>query len=344
MIVMVRQASSKLVWLSCIGMLAAACAGCTGGQDASPSGRPPTSSLATTAPTTVRVPIATPPTQTLPVGVDGTPSATPQSTRQVTVTPTPSSSPAPPAVPTLHPDELEEHVLELLQTNGGCGLPCWWGIVPGQTTWRDARSTLESLGLTAVKYSDPNLTNYSTSQWLPGYDISMGQLFDVDDSGRVQLIWAAGVTVRENDWVYAAPEFLEAWSHYTLRQMVATYGAPSDVLIHVAQNTADGLMMPFQVLLFYADQGILVRYYGPAELLGDQLVVCPDHSHIELWLWPPHSRLTLEDIADLGYYIPPDDLRAFVPFEEAVGGSFADFVADTDDGGACFESPADLWP
>ena len=47
--------------------------------------------------------------------------------------------------PTMAPEDAMEFVLELMENNGGCHLPCWWGqIVPGVTRWEDAKSFLET--------------------------------------------------------------------------------------------------------------------------------------------------------------------------------------------------------
>ena len=38
---------------------------------------------------------------------------------------------------TLSPSGSISLVLELLQNNPSCLLPCWWGITPGETSWQD---------------------------------------------------------------------------------------------------------------------------------------------------------------------------------------------------------------
>jgi hypothetical protein len=48
--------------------------------------------------------------------------------------PTPTVPPSPTLVPTLTADQEQALVLDLLQNNAGCRLPCWWGFTPGKTT------------------------------------------------------------------------------------------------------------------------------------------------------------------------------------------------------------------
>ena len=46
-----------------------------------------------------------------------------------TLTPTPAGL----TVPTLPPSEAESRIISLLEDNGGCRFPCFWGFTPGQT-------------------------------------------------------------------------------------------------------------------------------------------------------------------------------------------------------------------
>lgn len=58
--------------------------------------------------------------------------------------PSPSSSPTltrtpVTPVPTLPPKEQNAYLLNLIETNGGCELPCFLGIQPGISSWEDIR-------------------------------------------------------------------------------------------------------------------------------------------------------------------------------------------------------------
>lgn len=76
----------------------------------------------TPQPTRIRKPILTT-TSTLTPFVTFTPSVTPQLT----------FTPLPPLPTYLYPDS-EQKIWALLINNGGCRLPCFWGITPGKTT------------------------------------------------------------------------------------------------------------------------------------------------------------------------------------------------------------------
>jgi hypothetical protein len=58
------------------------------------------------------------------------PTFTPTPTPTATYTPRPTVTPSLTPLPTLDPDAAATLVLELLDNNGGCSLPCWWGATP----------------------------------------------------------------------------------------------------------------------------------------------------------------------------------------------------------------------
>lgn len=86
------------------------------------------------------------PTLTPTIPPTNTPTATPTFTRRPfiysTFTPAPTLPPTPTLTPwpTYPPDEALAKVLELFETNAGCQLPCWWGIIPGETPWDVAQN------------------------------------------------------------------------------------------------------------------------------------------------------------------------------------------------------------
>ena len=68
------------------------------------------------------------------------------------LTNTPTSKPTPTRFP---PEQAELMVLDLLENNGGCLLPCWWGIVPGQTTWEEAHDLLMPITFDYIYIESP---------------------------------------------------------------------------------------------------------------------------------------------------------------------------------------------
>ncbi|MCP4538783.1 MAG: hypothetical protein GY832_16745 [Chloroflexi bacterium] len=44
----------------------------------------------------------------------------------------------------------------MLETNGGCDLPCWWGVTPGQSEWQTVMDLTETLGGFAFDMPHPD--------------------------------------------------------------------------------------------------------------------------------------------------------------------------------------------
>ena len=78
------------------------------------------------------------------------PSTTPIPTCTSTVLPTSTATSSPSPTPTLIPtetpwpalrgEEAQHRAEELIRNNANCTLPCWWGIVPGKTSWSGRRA------------------------------------------------------------------------------------------------------------------------------------------------------------------------------------------------------------
>jgi hypothetical protein len=251
------------------------------------------------------------------------------------------SSPTP--GPTLTIDEEQSLVLNLLKENGGCRLPCWWGFTPGKTSWQAIQTFLASSGKIAMKFSNSYLTNYSVKFEIPQHDVQLGQVYNVTN-GILDMIWVGVGTVRNYNSVYGDTQFARDLRAYTLPQMLDTYGRPTEVFLKTYSSTPEG-WIPFQLLLFYPQQGILVRYYGPALQKGQQIVICPQQSDITLWLWSPERTMSLEDIANMGQEFPVEEVPEFRSLEEAAGMSVEQFYQSfgQPNSKTCLETPAELW-
>jgi hypothetical protein len=56
---------------------------------------------------------------------------------------------------------------ELLENNAGCRLPCWWGIIPGQTKGIEAQRFLETFTLVRVSEGTHGVLNLDARIPLP---------------------------------------------------------------------------------------------------------------------------------------------------------------------------------
>lgn len=293
------------------------------------------------------VPTAPTPTfpSTTPLPATNTPTPSPVlPTRTPLPTPTPKPPmptvpPSPTLAPTLTADQEQALVLDLLQNNAGCRLPCWWGFTPGKTAWQTAYAFFASLG----KMPAEGDNNYAVVFHIPQHDVQIGQLYSLRD-GLIEAIWVSAGTVRNGERIYGDEQFAKDLQRYFLPQLLTTYGQPTEVLLRTFRSVPEGTFIPFNLLLFYPQRGILVRYYGPTERIGERIRVCPQQTDITLWLSSPEQILTLEDIR--GPDFPIEEVPEFRSIEKSTGMSLETFYKTfkNADNRLCLETPVDMWP
>lgn len=230
---------------------------------------------------------------------------------------------------TLAPDEAKKMVQELLENNGACMLPCWWGITPGKTTWAEARYFLESFavyigetGLVRVPLPAP----YSNATYMDhGYSIK---------DGIVDYIHIYNFNLAPK---YYLPKFLE------------TYGQPSEIWIQTFSQEEIG-QQNFAFSLFYQDRGILVEYSTATSIedvaVDGKLRNClrgADSPFINLWS-PEKDKMSFQDAKQK--FLDTTNLPEPKPLFEATGLDVKTFYEtfknpDTD---VCLETPKNLWP
>lgn len=280
-----------------------------------------------------------------PVPPTRTPLPTPTRKPPTPKPPTPTVTPSPTVAPTLTADQEQALVLDLLQNNAGCQLPCWWGFTPGKTSWQTAQTFFTLLGKMPGEYRGPGMLNYTVDFRIPRHDVQIGQVYIIRD-GLIEAIWIGASTVRNHERVYGDKQFAKDWRRYFLPQLLTTYGQPTEVLLRTFRGVPEGSFVPFNLLLFYPQQGFLVWYYGPTELKGERIRMCPEQTEIALWLWPPDQKMTLEDIARWGQGFSIEEVSGYHSLEKATGLSPETFYKIFRDASnqACLETPVDMWP
>jgi hypothetical protein len=228
----------------------------------------------------------------------------------------------------------------MLEANGGCKLPCWWGISPGQTRWHEAK---ELLGLCEA---DARETDGNVS-----HDVMYVPL-DPDQPSRygIRLIFAESdgvvqsIQVRSEMFVGEVSErFPQDWNRYSLDRLLTTHGKPTQVMLEFWPNPP-GPDYPYDLFVFYEHLGILINYGGSAES-GSSFLICPDLDeiqHLHLWLRPTGEDTSLLQLADLDRL----ELAQMLPLEEATGMSVQAFyeVFGQPGAAACLETLAEVWP
>lgn len=246
------------------------------------------------------------------------------STPPIVVTPVPSPQ------PTLSLAEKEALALEYYMTNGNCELPCWWGIVPGETEWQTAEHFFSTIAVKITSNAESETDSYySTSITVPvPEDLSEINLlihtFIVEDGVIVEI-------KPEGPWGDRKVD--------TVSEILSAYGRPTEVWLDTVGYTF-GSYYPFGIALFYPEKGILARYWDEADLINDYLIGCPQVDSATLELWSPKWNLSFEETLSR-----QQGIQYYKPLSEVTGMDVETFYQtyldpDTE---TCIETPAELW-
>jgi hypothetical protein len=324
----------------------------------SASGTPTLSTKSTSNPTETMLPLDTSPlpTMTLTLSPLGTPSLPPINP------PTPTSRPTLEALPTY---EAYESFEDLIISNGNCIFPCWWGLIPGQSSLDDFQMVLEPLlGVTinhsfastgAKTFNDVTLRIFGQRLYYPtgaGY-------FNFGISGFLNLeqntmdlfhisLQEFSVTVidKENIYqdVYGSETFSRLAENYEVDKILLAYGIPAQ--IYTFGEVYDPLVDVnnpdlFYVQLLYPEKGIIIGYQMP---IDDEGLACINKSFINMWLFPPGEYEFYSSMVFSLVGLPPY-LSYDLPISESLNMSVQEFYTQYNKPDAgCMNVPMDIWP
>lgn len=200
-------------------------------------------------------------------------------------------------VNTLEPEQAKETIKKLLSEPIDCAAPCFWGIVPGQTTAEEARVIFRHLNLQVAN-------NTYDGNGFTGVDI------DFDSGLSMIVILKIQNDSAENVHVKINPEkqkvgIAREWLTYSPDTLIKRYGAPSRV-----DFVADWGPGPFFAMQMYFDSVDLMVQYAGDEIIPSQKglsQVCPQTVQFDsVWLWmgknptnPPGKGVPLEKAASM---------------------------------------------
>jgi hypothetical protein len=233
-------------------------------------------------------------------------------------------------LPTLPPDKAQAFVLELLKSNAGCLLPCWWGITPGKTSWEEAKSFLESFTI----LDGINEVNDELS-------FSYFQIPFPKDMGSIEHVYVIRMGIVDEIKVYngkLAPS-------YNLVDMLTTYGQPDYVLVSAYYEPRHTNYM-VALAVFYLHQGILVTYYDShVEIIGEKIKVCPQSAQSPyLDLWSPSYTMSDQEI--IKRFLDTKNWPPYHSLTEATGMNLETFynMFTNKNNITCLNIPVELWP
>jgi len=305
------------------------------------------------------------PSQIIPKSTEGfinptkiiQPSSTPGSTNIPTITSNPTS------VPTLPVVDAHERLLDLLANNGGCRLPCLWGITPGKSNYQEARDfliPLSSISTAETTYLDPSPLNGILLGTISPLYIEGDQRLNswlsylYDDNGVVnnigfRVLEEQVITDSNGNWIsrqpnFDNPAFMKRVEYYSLSHVLSDLGMPTSVMIEASGLTGYPVVAAgIDIALLYPDQGIWVNYTMPMYNQNGIKKGCPGDSYIEMDLFPPGDPSAFYSLLDKSNW--GIIKKGYKPLEEATSMSMEEFYQifrnPTD---KCIDTPEKIWP
>lgn len=308
----------------------------------------------------------TPPSSLLPMNT-----TTPTLTSTIMPTYTPSISPTPTAFPALPKKQAQTRLFDLLATNGGCHLPCVWGITAGKTTFQEAREILQPLSGISQSGSFGLPTNFENNIL-----DSIEPIFDEGDmetSADVRYLFAGDGIVNRIAFkgtqikkifrgeifdgfqpVYDSKVFGQRFHPYMLSELLSILGRPTSVVMQTYRYGRDNMSNNgvFELMLVYPNQGVLAHYTTEMKVIGENAHTCFANAAVELDIFPSNDAdnfvksLTKQTYWDL--FAEKETIDIDNPFWKSVEHAtsmnldqfYETFRQDSDQ---CIETPINQW-
>jgi hypothetical protein len=190
----------------------------------------------------------------LATSTQGNPPVTSTPFRSVIATPSPvstlSSVPISTIRATLSPVDSADKIRELMQSNGNCSKPCFWGIIPGTTSYVQATDFLDSLGSKALTGTKDSKKYYNTLlhyKDVVTIGLALVEENTVVGTTNVGIDGLQSSQIRSADWLALRPD-----------SILKNYGQPSSisVILGEGQNGAIG----YELLISYDKSSFFIAY------------------------------------------------------------------------------------
>ncbi len=255
-----------------------------------------------------------------------------------------------PTLPTLPPEDAYTLLLEKLNQNARCELPCWLDITPGVSTHPDAylkwASFLPLLGTTKI---EPRDFSYYFEYSENGEDFStITTYFLQPTSDTIDSMYITTQTLRtledgSRPYAYDSMVYKNILNNYLLSSVFTLHGQPKRILISMDIGIAEPTSpSTFNIWLFYPSRGAIINYEGEAIIKNNVISGCPSNTFVTLWLAAPGSNNLHSEILDKDIWLPSS--QYYKSTEEAFGITQEEFFnkfKETDSG--CLESSLDIW-
>ncbi|MCA9900461.1 MAG: hypothetical protein H6654_04280 [Ardenticatenaceae bacterium] len=254
------------------------------------------------------------------------PSAT--STNVSTLTPTLTP------LPTFSPQERGLLFSELMISNGGCDLPCWWGFEMGKSSLDEVRQLYKAFGAHITQQSGDN-----------GIIILEAQFVDPQTENGQQIRHSF---VAQNNILIEAEVQLIKQPSYQIESILRRLGQPSEIWMSTIPEPYLE-QLPADFLLYFSKLGVIAGYRTSGEKVNDTISVCFNNTGggtLHLWdpnIWDPNNSKGIVERTNQASSI--FNLDGYHPIEEVSNWDVESFYTMLSNDGhiECLETPSELW-
>ncbi len=192
-------------------------------------------------------------------------------------------------------DEAIEKLKELY-TSDICDLPCWWGITPGKTEWRDAWQILGRMAL-----NDPRQIQLIDSD-IPGYKsmfiyLPIDKVLTEPSSGAVnEMDFFVNDKKFTLDYIKVATGSLQK---YSIFEFFKKYGKPERIISYGGPHAVSDYA-GVELFLIYPESGFVSWQFANADnnkWEKESFTACFQQSS-KLYLWEKGLRLSDDEFED----------------------------------------------
>lgn len=245
-------------------------------------------------------------------------------------------------MPTLSIQDQEARLLSLLENNNGCTFPCFWGIIPSQTSFEEVKALMREVGAYRADFESvsTNTRHDFDIKLISQESYLLAMTVEFLEDTRTGLILGETVSIRL-DWV--KPEWRDALRVYYLNEILSVYGTPSYVTVDAGVFHGDPGSTYYAITMYYEDLDFGIQFVGrDAQVTENSLVICPRYiSTSEITIYFKVSALEKIYISSLGSWPPGEmleDISTITLFE------FVNMFGNDVDEKSCISSSKELWP
>lgn len=237
----------------------------------------------------------------------------------------------------------QDRINELLMTNSGCDLPCWWGIKPGITELADVDKLMKELGAfgSVLEGKEYRLPDGTLARYV-GFDrFNSGESIDIGFGIQNNVIQSVKIERNVSFGDEKIPGIY--WNAYSLNHIFEKYGKPDKIWVKNFPSILESSTVDITIFVFYDKLKFMIAYSMHVKIT-DPILVCPrfDDGQIarfNLYMVPSSQDITLEEYANF----VPERLEYTLPIEEASGLSIQKFYDSLLSGNGCIETPREIW-